>query len=70
VHIAVQSLALGLEALEDALGDGDDLFLLGVRRELDAGAAQVRGARLDVADRELQLLQAAERALRSLVWFT
>ncbi len=70
MHIAVQPLALGLEALEDALGDGDDLFLLVVRRELDPGATEVCGARLDVADRELQLLQAAEGALRSLVRFT
>jgi len=67
VHVAVEPLALGLEALEDALGDGDDLLLLVVRLELDAGAAEVRGARLDVADRELQLLQPAERALRGLV---
>ncbi|HEY8829401.1 MAG TPA: hypothetical protein VIM83_02260 [Candidatus Limnocylindria bacterium] len=67
MHVAVEPLALGLEALEDALGHGDDLLLLVVRLELDAGAAEVRGARLDVADRELQLLQPAERALRSLI---
>lgn len=67
MHVAIEPLALGLEALEDALGDGDDLLLLVVRRELDAGAAEVCGAGLDVADRELQLLQPAERALRGLV---
>jgi hypothetical protein len=67
MHVAIEPLALGLEALEDALGDGDDLLLLVVRRELDTGAAEVRGAGLDMADRELQLLQPAERALRSLV---
>jgi len=67
VHVAIETFALGLEALEDALGDGDDLLLLVVRLELDPGTAQVRRARLDVGDRELQLLQPAERALRRLV---
>jgi hypothetical protein len=67
VHIAVQPLTLGLEALENALRDSDDLLLLGVGLEVDARAAEVRGARLDVADRELQLLQPAERALGRLV---
>jgi hypothetical protein len=67
MHVAIEALPLGLEALEDALGDGDDLLLLVVRRELDAGAAEIRGARFDVTDRELQLLQPAERALRGLV---
>lgn len=67
MHVAIEPLAFGLEALEDALGDGDDLLLLVVRRELDAGATEVRGARFDVVDRELQLLQPAERALRSLI---
>jgi len=67
MYVAIEPLALGLEALEDALRDGDDLLLLVVRRELDAGAPEVRRARLDVADRELQLLQPAERALRGLV---
>jgi hypothetical protein len=67
VHVAIQPLALGLEALEDALSDGDDLLLLVVGLELDAGAAEVRGARFDVVDRKLQLLQSAERALRGLV---
>jgi hypothetical protein len=67
VHVSVQPFALGLEALEDALGDGHDLVLVVLALELDAGAAEVRRARLDVADRELQLLQAAERALRRLV---
>ncbi|HEV2011538.1 MAG TPA: hypothetical protein VGS17_10995 [Candidatus Limnocylindria bacterium] len=66
MDIAVQSLALGLEALEDALRDGDELPVL-FTLWLDAAAAQVRGARLDVADRELQLLQPAEGALAGLV---
>jgi len=70
VHVAVQALALGLEALEDALRDRDDLLLLVVRLELDPGAAEVRGAGLDVGDRELQLLQPAEGALRRLVRLT
>lgn len=67
MDVAIEPLALGLEALEDPLGDGDDLLLFVVRLELDAGAAEVRGARFDVADRELQLLQPAERALRGLI---
>src|SRR5438876_6306584 len=67
VHVAVESLALGLEALEDALGDGDAGLLLLVELRRDARAAKVRGARLDVADRELELLQPAERALRGFV---
>src|SRR6185437_12890363 len=67
VHVAIQAFALGLEAFEDALGDGDDLLLLVVRRELDAGATEIRRTRFDVTDRELQLLQPAERALRGLV---
>jgi hypothetical protein len=67
VHVAVQPLALGLEALEDALGDRHDLLLIVVALQLDAGATEICRARLDVTDRELQLLQAAERALRGLV---
>lgn len=66
MDVAIQPLALGLEALEDALRDGDELPVL-FTLWLDAAAAEVRGARLDVADRELQLLQPAERALARLV---
>ena len=63
MHIAVETLPLGLEALEHALGDAADLLLVVVACRLDAGPAQVRGARFDMPDRQLQLLQPAEGAL-------
>jgi hypothetical protein len=66
VDVPVQPLALRLEALEDALRDGDELLVLFALRD-DATTAEVRRARLDMADRELQLLQPAERALARLV---
>lgn len=62
MYVPVQPLALGLEAFEDPLGDGRDLVLGVAALRLGPGAAEVCGARLDVADRELKLLQAAERA--------
>ena len=67
MHVPVQPLALGLEALEDPLGDGRDLVLGVAALRLGPGAAEVGGARLDVADRELELLQPAERAPAGLV---
>src|SRR5437762_3171088 len=67
MHVAVEALALGLEALEHAHRDAADLLLVIVAGRLDAGPAKVRGARLDVTDRQLQLFQPAEGALRRFV---
>src|SRR5256714_14140407 len=67
VHVAVEALPLGLEALEHAHRDAADLLLVIVAGRLDAGPTEVRGARFDVADRQLELLQPAEGALRRFV---
>lgn len=67
MNVAVQPLALGLKAFEDALGDGRDLVLGVAALRLGPGPAEVCGARLDVADRELELLQPSERAPAGLV---
>src|SRR5258708_13970069 len=49
VHVAIQALALGLEALEDALRDGDAGLLLLVHLRLDPAAAALRRPPFDVA---------------------
>ena len=66
MDVAVEALALCLEALEDALRDIERLAVA-VRLGLDAGAEQIRNARFDVLRDELQLLQAAIGPLRLLV---
>jgi len=66
MDVAVQALALRLQALEDPLSPFDGLVLdLGIRG--CPGAGEIGRARLDVADRELELLQPAEGDLTGLV---
>jgi len=67
VDIAIETLALELEAFEDALRDLQALVVVVRRFGLDAGAQQVRGAGLDVLDDELQLFEAAVCRLRALL---
>jgi len=69
VDVAVEALALGLEALEHPLGDLDRLVTaLRVRRH--PASAQEGRTGLDVADRKLELLQPAEGEPARLVWLT
>ena len=66
MHVAVEALALGLEALEHPLRHLDRL--VGLRLgEIDPGAEEVGRARLDVLHHELELLQPPVVALRLLV---
>src|SRR5258708_4460708 len=67
VDVAVQPLALRLEALEHPLRDGRDRILLLPAPRLPPAAAEVRGARFDVTDRELKLLEPAKCALARLL---
>ena len=66
MHVAVEALALGLEALEHALRDLDRLIALRFG-EIDTGAKEIGGARFDVLHHELQLLEPPVVALRLLV---
>ncbi len=67
MHVAVQALALGLEALEHALRDVELLLAATVHLGLDPRAEQIRNARFDVLHDELELLQPPIGTLRRLV---
>src|SRR5207302_1575032 len=67
VDVAIETLAFGLEALEDALRDLDHIVLLFLAGGIDPRSEQIRGTRFDVLHDELQLLEAAVRTLDRLV---
>ena len=67
MHIAIETLALELETLENALRDLQALVMIVRRLRLDPGAKQIRGTGLDVLDDELQLFEAAVRRLGALL---
>src|SRR2546423_1290474 len=62
VHVAVETLSLGLEAAEHALCDLHRL-VVGIRRWIDPRTEEIGGARLDVLDHKLQLLETPVTAL-------
>ena len=66
MDIAIETLALELEAFEDALRDLQALVVIVRRLRLDAGSKQIRGTGLDVLDDELQLFEAAVCGLGAL----
>ena len=67
MHIAIETLALELEAFEDALRDLQALVVVGRRLRLDTGAQQIGSTGLDVLDDELQLLESPVCRLRALL---
>ena len=66
MHVAIQTLALGLETFENALRDVERLGVP-VWLGLDPGAEEIRDARFDVLHDELKLLEPPVRALRRFV---
>ncbi len=66
MDVAIQPLALGLKALEDALRHLD-LLVVDLLRRTDPGAEEVGRGRFDVLDDQPELLEAAVRTRGRLV---
>src|SRR5207245_11122665 len=67
VHIPIQALAVGLDAIEHPLPALDRFLLILLRGGVDPRSEEIRGARLDVLHDELQLLEPAVSPLRRFV---